>query len=170
MILFNVNEATKTLESGDHILFNTSLTSWAGGADRSSANAFQLETFIYYDSQFVTLKSMDALDLTNGSLSPSDNTSTSGFVHLKNSAFGPFNAQLVQFKFLFTVPEKVRKWKNCAGRIIFEFKYRSNSVAFNGTWNKTLDKVIDYRCKIRNKPKNKNHSSPFECCWIQCRL
>ena len=154
VILFNANKVTKNpVELGDQILVDTSLIPWVGGTDRSSANAFQLETFIYYDSQFLTLQSMNALDLTNVSLYPSYNTSKAGFIHLKNDVFGPFNKQFVQLMFQFTVPQHVLKWQNCAGQILFDFKYRTNSAAFNGTWNKTLAKVIDYKCKIKSYKK-----------------
>jgi len=94
---------------------------------------------------------MQVVNLANGSLPPSHNTSKSGFIRLENEEFGPLNKQLVQANFQFTTPQHFLKAEKCAGQILVEFKYRTNSPKFNGKWNKTLEKSIDYKCKINKK-------------------
>ena len=94
---------------------------------------------------------MEALHTINGSLPPSHNQSNPGFIHLYNEELGLLNTQLVQFNFQFSVPSHILKADKCRGQILLEFKYLTNSDKFNGTWNTTLAKAIDYRCTVTNK-------------------
>ena len=152
IMIFDVSKGnTQVLRNGDQLLLNVSLTPWIGDKDRSSTNAFQLGTYIYYDAQFFSLLSMHAVNLANGSLPPSQNTSKTGFIHLENEEFGPLNKQLVTVNFQFIIPQHFLKADKCAGQILIEFKYRTNSPKFNGKWNTTLEKSIDYKCKINRK-------------------
>lgn len=155
-IIFKVSETTKEwFQTGDQLLLNTSLMPWLGSSDRSSANAYQLEMRIYYDSQFLELISMNALAAAvNASLPPSYNDSRPGYINLKNDIFGPVNAQVVHFVFRFTIPQHILKGSKCQGDIIFEFKYRTNALKFNGKWNVTLGKILNFKCKVSNLPKS----------------
>lgn len=148
-ITFDVTNTRKQwYEAGDQLLLNTSLSSQIGDADWSPSNAFQLEQFIYYDTQFLSLNSMNTIEMVNSSLSPSHNTSKQGFIHLYNDVFGPFNSQLVNFNFQFSIPDHLKKADKCNGEIMIEFKYRTNSAKFDGKWNTTLKRLIQYTCKV----------------------
>ena len=132
---------------GDILNFNLSLVQWVGKNDRSYANAYDVEVFVYYNRQFLTLQSTENLAKDDFTSSPTSNISKPGLFHMKTETLWLLNNQHILFKFKFKVPSPHFKGDKCIDYIMVEYKYKTNRKALNGTTNYTIGELAPYNCK-----------------------
>ena len=151
-LLVNVKQTQKNeFRDGDQMQVNVTIRHLVTEHTRSYANAYQLQMFVYHNTKFITLQSVNNLRLNFLSLPPTRNETKPGSVYMFTENLRLLNNQFVIFDFKFNIPEAILKGDKCAGELLLEFKYRTNLEKFNGIWNETLEKRIPYKCKLQEE-------------------
>ena len=149
ILQFNVtNLHNQQLVNGQSIQLNLSISHLLSQTDGSHSNAYNIDIFIYYDTGFIQLQSVDFVEKDKFSLAPSSNTTNKGLIHFHTNTLWLLNTQHLSVRFKVTIPTTILKGDKCSGELLIDFKYLTNLQQFNGTNNNTLAKVIPYRCKI----------------------
>ena len=145
----NISKSDKdSFAEGDIFNFNLSLTQWVGEHDRSYSNAYDVEIFMYYNSQFLTLQSAKNFAKDEFSMSPTFNISKPGLFHMKTDTFWLLNNQHILFELKIKIPSPLFKGDKCNDYIIVEYKYKTNLKSLGGTINYTIGELVPYKCKI----------------------
>ena len=149
ILKFNISKSDKDLfANGDILSLNLSLWQWVGVNDRTYSNAYEVDVFVYYDSQFLALQSTKFIARDEFSLEPTFNTTKQGMVHIRTDTFWLLNNQEISLELKFNNPAQILKGDKCNGNVIVDFKYKTNLKKFNGTVNYTIEEFIPYKCKI----------------------
>lgn len=149
ILKLNISKSDKELfANGDVLNFNLSLSQWVGVNDRTYSNAYEVDVFVYYDSQFLTLQSTRYIARDEFSLEPTFNATKQGMVHIRTDTFWLLNNQEILFELKFNNPTQILKGDKCNGHVIVDFKYKTNLKDFNGTVNYTSEERVPYKCKI----------------------
>lgn len=148
ILKLNISQSDKdSFADGDIFNFNLSLAQWVGENDGSHANAYDVEVFVYYNSQFLTLQSAKNFAKDDFTSSPISNISKPGLFHMKTDTFWLLNNQHILFDFKFKVPFPYFKGDKCIDYIMVEYKYKTNLKALGGTTNYTIGELAPYKCK-----------------------
>ena len=118
----------------------------------SNANAYNINIFIYYDSNFLDLTSFKLNDSEDGfNVLPSRNVTSQGIIHINTGELGLMNNHFASIEFKMAIPKTVAKGEKCNGALLVDWTYKDNLNRFNGKVHKTIDKFIPYQCKIENE-------------------
>eukprot|EP00795_Rhopilema_esculentum_P010198 gene10198-18875_t len=154
LIALNISTAPQNaIASGDRIVLNISLTPWMNAAEIGHSNAYELDLLVYFEETFLNLRSIEFLRLDDGSLLPSRNTTSFGFIRIETDTFGPISKQNFQLTFDASIPSSINKDSKCNTNIIWEFKYRTNLLKYNGELKKVLENLLPFNCQIPNKAR-----------------
>ena len=149
ILKLNISKSDKhLLNNGEVLSFNLSFWQWVGENDRTYSNAYEVDVFVYYDSQFLSLQSTRYIARDEFSLEPTFNTTKQGMVHIRTDTFWLLNNQEISFELKLNNPAQILKGDKCNGHVIVDFKYRTNLKNLNGTVNYTIEKLIPYKCNI----------------------
>ena len=119
---------------------------------KSFANAYNINIFIYYDSNFLDLMSLQFKDSEDGfNVLPSRNITSQGMIHINTDELRLLNNHFASVEFKMAVPKAVVKGEKCNGVLLVDFTYKDNLNRFNGKVHSTINKFIPYQCKIENE-------------------
>ena len=138
-------EDTNTFVDKSYMNMNLSVSHLAGG---SYSKAYGITLTMYYNTQFLQLKSFDFLNTERFSLPPSVNETKPGSVMIQTDTLGLSNTQHFSMVFFVNNPNSIKRGDNCVGDIILDFTYENNLKTFNGAVNSTLNKLMPYKCEI----------------------
>ena len=149
IIDFNVTDINRRpFHNGESIQLNISYAHWLVEPDGSHSNAYDIETFIYYDTGFVDFQSMQNVERDQFSLAPTSNATQQGLIRLHTDALWLPSNQVVSLNFKAKIPAAVMKGGNCEGAFLIEVKYMNNLAFLNGKANYSIENTIRYRCKV----------------------
>ncbi len=144
MLLYEITKETKEeFGDGEELNFNMSISH----LPKSNSNAYKLQLFIYYDTNFLTLQSYSNIARNNLTIAPTRNSSSPGILDFKTDKLWLLNSHFLQFKFKFNFPSQIAKGDNCAGAVIAEYTYTDNLAKYKGKLNTTTRKEVAYKCK-----------------------
>ena len=116
---------------------------------KSYANAYNIEMFIYFDSNFLNFQSIQfENNPTLLKILPTKNVTKPGLIHIHTDELWLPTSHLAIIKFKVTIPKGIMKGDQCEGAFVVDFKYVDNLKEFNGTLQNTTNKRIPYKCKI----------------------
>ena len=144
----------EVLYEGGTLHFNISVFHTNSGQGQSNSNAYNVEAFVYYDSFFLEIMSVDSVIESYWDIAPSRNTTQPGLVYLQTKLLSFHNKQTVSVKLKMQNIEQELKGSKCDGDVIVDLGYMSNLQQFQGTSTKT-PKIINYKCKIKESNKEK---------------
>ncbi len=141
---------------GDKFEFNIFTSHWNG---RSFSNAYQLETYIYYDANILTLTSLQAMEKKAKYIGITRNMTAAGLIHMETEVLWLLNRQFIQLEFKFKTPQNILKGSNRDGAVIMDIAYKSNLKELNGTAMVEHGILIPYNFSFSLKPTVKGTPS-----------
>ncbi len=139
-----MNASDKELENGDELQFEVSI----GHLRWSNANAYNLQAFVYYDTNILTLASLKNNKDNHKVVSPTRNTTQAGVVGFQTDVLWLLRTHSVKFSFNVSIPARTSNGSSCKGAVIVDFVYMTNMAKFNGAASPFLSKQIPYECKV----------------------
>ena len=144
---------------GDSLSLIASIDS-RSGSSAANANAYNVELYLYYDTRFLSITSINSIEKNLFSISPTRNTTRPGFVHFSTDSLSILNNHFIEFNFKFNFPKEIFTGNNLEGAIVIDFQYHTNLAKFHGTVNTTnLGRLVSYKCKINKARRTEEKKS-----------
>ena len=135
------------LKEGEILQFNLVYRHLFLPPNTSHSNAYNIDIFIYYDQQFLSLYLMKEVK-GNLSTPPTTNQTEPGLIHVQTNRLTLYEEQTLIFKFKINKLDKLLRPGSFLDRdLLIDFKYDSNLPEFNGTAIIDLAKPVNFRLR-----------------------
>ncbi len=148
-LLLNITNETHTNPHGHEVNFNISVTH---SEISSSANAYQVMIFVYYDTSQLTLTSHNSIKKDNQTINPTRNIASPGIIEVYTDTLWLSNKHFISFKFSVN-KNQILKNQSVEGVVITDFAYMNNLLNFKGKAKAVLHQHIPYKFDIPEKHK-----------------
>lgn len=172
-LVFKINSTKKEhFERGDVMSLNITISQLLEKNARSHSNAYNIELFLYYDTQFLDFETGQSLNSEEFIIPPTENSSRPGLQYFSTHTLWLLNFQKINLLFRFKSPSAILKGERHKGDIILDFRYCSNLKKFNGSVNTELNRTIPYALKVMPKvesmgPATRLHVPQFSMLYDQ---
>lgn len=133
---------------GETIQLNVSLSHLLGGPEGSHSNAYDVDVFIYYESSFFEVQSVNFIEKDRFTLAPTRSSNEQGFIHAYTKTLWLMNNQHMSVTLKSNNPKAIWKGEQCKGSFLIDLAFKNNLHQFNGTANNTVGKKVEYKCII----------------------
>ena len=135
-------------KNGHNISITASASHLLYGPNRSVADAYNAQLFVYYDAQQLLLTKYETVKRNVRSLSASQVVNSTGKVHFQTDWLPYLTNQAFKVCFEVAISKYIGKAASLKGSIIVEYIFSTNKKEFNGYSKLKTREIISYECKV----------------------